>query len=358
MIDKVAVIIPSLNPDEKLLQVVQGVLEKGFQKVILVNDGSDEAHLKPFREAEQHPECVVLTHEVNKGKGRGMKTAFRYVLDECPEIAGAIVVDGDNQHTPKDIVACSQKMLELKDKVVIGCRNFDSKEIPLRSRFGNKMTRSVLRFACSVKISDTQTGLRAIPREFLEDMISVKGERYEYETNQLLSFRECGIEFVEVPIETVYINDNESSHFHPIRDSIKIYSVILKFMSTSIVSFLIDMAFYAVILFFLRGVPDQKLAILEATVGARIVSSMANYFMNKKVVFKAKGDTGRSMLRYYVLAAIQMLISAGGVTGLTTLFKWGNGLSLVAKLIVDTLLYFLSFYFQRTWVFKKRKKTE
>lgn len=356
MIEQVAVIIPSLNPDEKLVSVVNGALEKGFQKIILINDGSDEKHLGPFKEAETHPECVVLTHEVNQGKGRGMKTAFRYVLDECPEIKGVIVVDGDNQHTPKDIVACSERMLELGDKIVIGCRDFNAKDIPARSRFGNKMTRVVLRYACSVRISDTQTGLRAIPREYLEDMIAVKGERYEYETNQLLSFRELGIEFVEVPIDTVYINDNESSHFHPIRDSFKIYSVILKFMSTSIISFLIDLGMYSLALFFLQGMESSKLAILIATVFARLISSLVNFWLNKKVVFKAKGNTGGSLARYYALVVVQMLLSACGVNGLVALFSWGKGLSVVAKIIVDTILYFVSFYFQRTWVFKRSKK--
>ena len=366
MVEHVAVIIPSLNPDEKLIAVVEGVIDKGFKNVILVNDGSDKEHLGPFQTAEEkYPGiCKVLTHEVNKGKGRAVKTAFRYILDERPDIEGVIVVDGDNQHKSADILACSEKMLELKDQVVIGCRDFSSKEIPWRSRFGNKTTRIVLRYACSVKISDTQTGLRAIPRRYLEDMIEVKGERYEYETNQLLSFRELGIRFTEVPIETVYINDNESSHFHPIRDSIKIYSVILKFMSASFLSCLIDLGLYTLLVLLFKNIfadnaaVDQKMQITLATVGARIVSSLFNFFVNMKVVFRAKSGMGGCMLRYYILAVCQMALSAFGVSGLTKLLNWSNGLSVVVKLVVDTCLYFVSFYIQRTWVFGNKAKKQ
>ena len=101
-ISSVVVIIPSLNPDEKLNMVVDGAINEGFTHLVLVNDGSDENHVARFEEAAKHPEVTVLTHEVNKGKGRALKTAFEYILENLPDMAGAITVDGDNQHTPKD----------------------------------------------------------------------------------------------------------------------------------------------------------------------------------------------------------------------------------------------------------------
>lgn len=213
---KVSVIIPSLNPDEKLICVVDSLREAGFDDIILVNDGSDENHIKPFEHVSAYPECTILTHEVNKGKGRGLKTAFEYCIKNRPDIDGVVTVDGDNQHKAADIMKCCEKMAECKDKVVLGVRNFSGKDVPFKSRFGNNMTSFVFKFACGLNISDTQTGLRAIPRQYLELFDNVKGERFEYETNMLLEFKQSHIDFVEVPIETVYIEENASTHFNPI----------------------------------------------------------------------------------------------------------------------------------------------
>ena len=144
-ISSVVVIIPSLNPDEKLNKVVNGAIDAGFTHILLVNDGSNDEHLAPFEEAAKHPEVTVLTHEVNKGKGRALKTAFEYIVTNLPDMAGAITVDGDNQHTPKDMANCSRRLIEEKDKMVLGCRDFDDPSVPFKSKNGNKITRFVFK---------------------------------------------------------------------------------------------------------------------------------------------------------------------------------------------------------------------
>ena len=227
---KVTIVLPSLNPDEKLNKVVDGLLSAGFEDIVLVNDGSDEAHLEPFRQAAAHKEVTLLTHEVNKGKGRALKTAFSYVVDNRKQTAGVITVDGDNQHTVKDIRACAEKMLECKDKVILGCRDFTQDNVPWKSRVGNVSTSLVFRLFCGIKISDTQTGLRAIPYQYLPLMCEVEGERFEYETQMLFAIKKNHIGMEEVKIETVYLEDNASTHFDPIKDSLKIYKIIFKFM--------------------------------------------------------------------------------------------------------------------------------
>ena len=58
--EAVAVILPSLNPDAKFSRVVDGLVEDGFQHIIIVDDGSDAAHQHWFSEAEQYPVCTVL----------------------------------------------------------------------------------------------------------------------------------------------------------------------------------------------------------------------------------------------------------------------------------------------------------
>ena len=226
----VTIIVPSLDPDEKLMQVVEGLLAEGFRDIVLVNDGSHADHLEPFRQAAEHPEVTVLTHAVNRGKGRAMKTAFSWCLDNRPGIDGVVTVDGDNQHRPADVMACAQAMLREPDKVWLGVRDFSLEHVPLRSRFGNTITRTVVKLACGSSVTDTQTGLRAIARRHLPLMCRIEGERYEYETQMLLSLRDEGVDVGEVIIDTVYIDENKTSHFNALKDSWKIYKIIFRHM--------------------------------------------------------------------------------------------------------------------------------
>ena len=226
----VTIIVPSLDPDEKLCKVVDGLLKEGFRDIVLVNDGSHIDHLGPFEEAAKHPEVTVLTHEVNRGKGRAMKTAFAWCMEHRPDIDGVVTVDGDNQHLPQDVRRCAEAMAADPGKIWLGVRDFSLEHVPWRSRFGNNLTRGILRLACGVDVRDTQTGLRAIPARDLGAMCRIEGERYEYETQMLLSARREGIGIGEVVIETVYINENETSHFNPLKDSWKIYKIIFRHM--------------------------------------------------------------------------------------------------------------------------------
>ena len=227
---KVTVIVPSLDPDEKLIQVVDGLLADGFDDILLVNDGSHPDHVWPFEKAAEHPEVTVLTHEVNKGKGRALKTAFAWCIENRPDIDGAVTVDGDNQHKPRDVRRCAEAMIADPGKVWLGVRDFSLDHVPARSRFGNTLTRGIMKMACGVSVTDTQTGLRAVPAKDLPLMLEIPGERYEYETQMLLSLREKGVGIGEVVIETVYIDENESSHFDPLKDSWKIYKIIFRHM--------------------------------------------------------------------------------------------------------------------------------
>ncbi len=349
---KVSIIIPSLNPDEKLNQVVDSLIDAGFEDIILVNDGSDSNHMLPFKKACEYPQCTLLTHEVNMGKGRALKDAFNYCNDNRKDIAGVITVDGDNQHKAPDILKCAKEMLEHPHTVVLGVRDFSQDNVPPKSKFGNNMTSFVFKFACGLNISDTQTGLRAIPYELLKTFAEVKGERFEYETNMLLEFKQSNIAFREVKIETVYIEENASTHFNPIKDSLKIYGVIFKFLFSSIASSVIDLVMFTIITAILVTSTDKSVTTLCATVGARIISSLFNFTFNRKAVFKNKGSVKKSFIKYYILCVIQMLVSYGLVYAVSSLLSLGVGLTTCAKAIIDTILFVISFQIQRNWVFK------
>lgn len=227
-LEKLVIVLPSLDPDYKFDGVVEGLVEAGFAHIVIVDDGSDEKHQAHFQKAEQYPCCRVLHHGVNKGKGRALKTAFRHVLDELPEAEGVITIDGDGQHLLPDIIACGEKMLALGDTVVLGCRDFDAPGVPPRSVTGNKTTSRMFKLFYGLSVSDTQTGLRAVPRCHLESLCAMEGERFEYETNMLLMMQRQGIPFAEQSIATVYDPEDYSSHYNAVKDSWRIFKIMFK----------------------------------------------------------------------------------------------------------------------------------
>ena len=221
------VVLPSLNPNEKFDRVVDGLREAGFQRILIVDDGSDEQHQTHFRRAETFPECTVIRHEVNKGKGRALKDGFIAVLKLFPDTEGVITIDGDGQHLTEDIIACGNRMLEEGNKIILGCRDFDLPGVLPRSVAGNKTTSRMFRLY-GITLSDTQTGLRAIPARFLSRFTAIEGERFEYETNMLLKMKRRGIGFLEQPIATVYEDENLGSHYNAVKDSWRIFKIMVK----------------------------------------------------------------------------------------------------------------------------------
>ncbi len=358
MFENIIIVIPSLNPDEKLGSTVAGLKDAGFQNILVINDGSDEEHLSFFPKDD---EVILLHHRMNRGKGAALKSAFRYIKNNMPNIEGIVTVDGDGQHRPKDVAKCVEALDVTKKTAVLGCRDFSLPEVPARSRFGNRTTSLVFRLLCGIKISDTQTGLRAFSRKLLPLLCKIEGERFEYETNMLLKFKSQGIEFSEVGIETVYIDENRTSHFHAIKDSIRVYSFILSFVLSSAISFIADISIFYLLAKLLGSVLGGA-AELVATLGARIISSLINFSINKKKVFTNKSATAPTLLKYYALAIPQMLISALSVTGLSLLFKANAEGATLIKVVIDTLLFLIGYRIQRNWVFaektSKKKKNK
>ena len=362
-LSRISVVHPSLDPDEKLNAVIDGLLEYGFTDIILVNDGSRAENLHYFTDAAAaHPEIHFLQHEVNRGKGAALKTAFTWFLANRPDGLGVVTVDGDNQHHPADTRACCERMLET-GHIVLGCRDFTLDNVPARSRFGNHVTSAVFRIFVGMTVSDTQTGLRAIPRDALEILTAVKGDRFEYETNMLLAMKDNGLPFEEVKIRTVYIEENASSHFHPIRDSWRIYKLILahffRYTLSSLTSALVDTAAFSLLGWVLRHWMEGFALTAAAGVGARIISSQLNFFLNKKLVFRSHASTGRAMLRYYCLAIPQMCIQVLLTQGVYALLHIADSQYVLRTLIyavVMAVLYVVSYMIQQCWVFAPRKR--
>lgn len=344
-------IIPSLNPDEKLGNTVNALVNRGFEHIIVVDDGSDEQYKKYF--PDSCDKIIRLTHEHNKGKGAAMKTAFKYITDNCPDAKVIVTVDADGQHMPSDVENCANAVEPENSVAVLGCRNFDGEDVPKRSRMGNHFTSAVFKLLCGITLSDTQTGLRAFPRKLLPLLLSISGERYEYETNMLLKFKQNGVKLKEVPIETVYIEENASSHFRPIRDSLRIYRFIISFLLSSVISCVADIALFHLIKLIL---PESvKATVLIATVIARVFSSLINFKINKDKVFDCKNGK-KTLVKYYMLAIPQMLVSAFLVTFISFILgiPEKSALTTLIKAIVDTVLFFISYRIQQTFVFSEK----
>jgi len=354
-IDKISVIIPSLNPSDTLVHVVDGLIEAGFGDIIVVNDGSDEAHAEPFDIIGKKSGCTVLTHPQNIGKGAALKTAFSYFVQNRPEKEGLVTMDGDGQHLCADVVKCAHEVMQSVTSVIIGTRDFRHADVPRRNSLGNRLTAFSFRILFGIKLTDTQTGLRGIPVEYVPMMTEIPGNRFEYETNMLIEIERQGLKFLEVDIETVYEEgSNSRSHYRPLLDSIIIFSRILKYSVSSLLSFFVDIGLFWLAIHFLRDTLDPW-SIPAATAIARVFSSFFNFNIYKLIVFRQKKSYSSHLWRYYTLAAVQMLTSAGVLWVLDSLLAGTRtaGLLSFLKMLVDTALFFMSYYVQRRWVFKK-----
>ena len=354
----VSVILPSYDPSDKLIKTVETLTEAGFDDIIIIDDGSSEECQAVFEAVAAKPCVTLLRHEKNMGKGRGLKTGFSFFLENRNDRTGVVTVDDDLQQNVKDIISCAGEM-EKSGEAVFGARDFKSKNVPSKNKMGNNITAFVFRAFCGIKISDTQTGLRALPSSYLPSLCEVGGERFEYETNMLLEMKKRGLTFHELPIETIYIEGNKSSHFRYFRDSVKIYTVILKYMFSSIGAAIIDLAVFTLLNLLLPKNMEEWIRIFTATAAARIISSAVNYTVNRRGVFKSRNKVRSSLIKYYILCVCQAAISYGMVYLIT--FFTGTTQSLlqtIYKMIIDIALFFLCFAIQREWVFKEDGKNK
>ena len=349
MKEEIAVIIPAYDPEDGMIRLVEECKEV-FANIIVVDDGCADSFQHLFKAVED--KAVVLHHEVNKGKGRALKTAFSYVLEKLPDVKGVLTLDADGQHTVADSIRCCEKFLEDPSRAVFGCRDFESDEkIPPRSRFGNRLTSRLMKFFCDISLSDTQTGLRVIPAAVLKELTEVAGDRYEYEMNMIFFFKEHLIAFTEVPIQVIYIENNASSHFNPIVDSIKIYAIFFKFVISSFGSAVLDLLLFGLFSKYIFKGLFPAYFIEISTAAARVCSGIFNYSFNRSI-FKSRSRVAKSGSRYLLLWLVQMLLSAyivkflTAVTGITPVF---------VKIVTDTVLFFISYKVQQLWVFKPER---
>lgn len=334
------ILIPSYEPDQRLIGLIHKLKEVSNDPILIVDDGSGDDYRGIFDTAKDAG-CTVLTHQTNRGKGRALKTGFDYVREHGIK-DDIVCADSDGQHLPGDILKITEAIRQHRNHIVLGSRQFTGK-VPLRSRIGNSATRMVYAMATGKPVQDTQTGLRGYSSEMLDWLCQVQGDRFEYEMNMLLEAPKAGYDLYEVPIETVYLDDNKSSHFRPLADSAKVYFPFLKFCASSGFAAVLDFA----LVFLLQWIFGS---LFLSVIGARLCSSIFNYTVNRKIVFAGRAQTTArtSMPKYFSLAVAIVLLNYG----LIHLFHVNVGIPLFgSKLITEVSLFLLSFWVQRKFVF-------
>ncbi|MBR0374361.1 MAG: phosphodiester glycosidase family protein [Mogibacterium sp.] len=369
---KQILLIPALEPDAKLITLVRELLARGFGRIVVVDDGSGERSQCVFdvlevlagpHDTDRASAVTVVHHDYNMGKGAAIKTGLSAAIDLYDRDVGVITADADGQHRPDDIVRIAAAMDAHPNDLILGTRDFSQSNVPTKSRLGNRITSFFFRLTTGVRCSDTQTGLRGIPSNLLGLALRESGDRYEYEMNFLQDAVEAAA-ITSVPIATVYEDNNRGSHFRPVRDSLRVYGRLLRFLASSLIGAATDYVLFLLLLAALGETASGAAAgtwsqlfttgavissgILLATVLARICSGTVNFLLNKYWSFESRQRTAREAARYLALFLTLMLLSAAGVSLLLHVIP-----TALAKLLVDTVLFFASYTVQKRWVFRK-----
>lgn len=337
--DEICIVIPAYNPSHKIEALVDALQSNHLNHIIIVNDGSDVSYHPIFAELK-NKNITLLSHEKNKGKGAALKTAFRFILDNQLHYTGVVTADADLQHLDSDIIMMCAQLQKNPHHLHLGVREF-KKNIPLRSLFGNQLTQWLYQLFFKQKISDTQTGLRGIPIALLPMLCDIKNNGYEFELSMLIELKNRNIICEQHPITTVYIDNNNASHFNPLIDSIKIYWVMFRYLGASLSSYVVD---FLLFIAFFHLFSDLFISVLCA----RTISSSYNFSINHRLVFKSNQKMQKTVLSYAMLCIINVVFSFYLIK-LLLLFDVNL---YVGKIAADTILYFFNFYTQRFFVFR------
>ena len=343
-------IVPAYRPGEKLVALLNECIKRDFLEcVCVVDDGSGPDFASLFDSISLLKNVFVLHLGVNSGMGGAIKAGIQYAAWRWPETVGFAAFDADGQHLPEDIQKVVTEFSANPSMVVLGVRDFhDSKiNIPLRSRFGNRATEMMFYILTGKHLADTQTGLRCYPISIAKECVGIKYGRYEFQMESLLlCVQKCAIR--QIPIQTVYEDGNKCSHFNPIRDSLRIYLVLLRFVASSLICCVVDYLVFA-LTFLLSG------TIISSLVVSRVCSVSLNFIINRNKVFRVGGNWHIQALQFLLLA---LFLFGGSLFGMNWLKKTLGWNPLFSKIIVELLLFCASFLVQRLWIFSNSKINE
>lgn len=352
MLAHVVLVIPAYRPSTVLTDLVGSITaqeaDRRIRAVVIVDDGSGPEYRHVFDAFKSWSGVTVLRHAVNLGKGAALKTGFNHALLAYPDAVGVVTADADGQHTPADIFRVAALLSEGPEQIVLGVREFAAR-VPFRSRLGNIVTRSVFKIFTGVSLCDTQTGLRGWPRKYCLESLTVAINGYDFELECLLKAHNgashSAIPIRQVPIQTIYVDGNRGSHFNPLRDSMRIYFVFIRYCGASIMAAVIDSLTFSLV----YKATDNLLA---SQVAGRALAVAIAFVIARNVVFRSDLSVVRSLTRYLAFAAIVGAVSFGMINYLREIVGVPV---LLAKLLAEGLLFVGNFSIQRQIVFARSR---
>jgi len=188
----ITALIPAYNEGGSIGNVVRKVGDQ-VDRVVVINDfSSDETPL-----IAQYLGATVLNHSRNMGVGAAMQTGINYSKATKPDIV--VTLDGDGQHKPEDIPRIIQPILSGDADLVLGSRFLQgTPDMSLIKLLGNKFFVYLIRFLTGIKLTDTQTGFRALNLRALANL-DLKAD-YTYVQEMIIDLYVKGFRIVEVPI--------------------------------------------------------------------------------------------------------------------------------------------------------------
>ena len=349
----IIIAIPTKEASPAMLPLVKDLRRAGFRKIVIVNDGCDPSCDPVFETAREDYNCDILQHAVHLGKGRSLKTAFNYILETYPQCSGVITVDDMGRHCIEEVEQCAAEMSVHPDDLILGCRDFTNVKVPWGAKLNNKLTRALVRILTGIDVTDTSTGLRGMNKELMKQFLNCQGEGQDFELNMLLECKAAGIRIREFNTEVEYVGqDIEDPEYNPLIHSGRIYVVFVRYCITSVVATVLDFILFTTAIASLKW-RFPSYYIVFSTIIARVLSGLLNFYLSKNTVFRNKDDAKPMIWRFFMIAALQMLLSAVFVT---LLYKIMPITETFVKLIVDAILFIVFYQVQREWVFTSKEQ--
>ncbi|MCD6558290.1 MAG: glycosyltransferase family 2 protein [Palaeococcus sp.] len=211
---KISIVIPAYNEANRIGTVLSEIPEF-VDEIIVVDDGSEDN----TSEVAKSFGVKTLRLEPNQGKGAAMREGVK-------EATGDIIIfmDADGQHKPDEIIKLVEPIVKDEADFVIGSRMIKAQgKRPLIRKVSNFLSTFLIRMKVGVDVKDTQSGFRAIKREFLPE---IESKRYEVETEILIKAVKKGARVKEVPVERIY--GIETGHFR-FEDIIRFLQTLMKY---------------------------------------------------------------------------------------------------------------------------------
>ena len=329
------ILIPSYEPDDLLVNVVNELVENEFP-VLVVNDGSGKEFNRVFEQVKD--KVQYISYETNRGKGFAMKRGYKEIPTLFPDVKYVITADGDGQHSLKDIIRVYDELVK-HNQLVFGVRHF-GKDVPFRSRFGNDFSKTTRSLLTKQYIADDQCGLRGFPIRYIPDLLRIKGNRYEYEMNQMVRFQLMQAPIYTLPIETIYLDNNSRSHFSPFKDTFRIQTIIFLHAIPAIIC-------TALLMFLMIIAIKHEMFPLIATVYLCYTAVFLLYFLLLNIIYPTQSFF-RRLFKELFFTALKMETTHLFLELTITLFHWNYNVMVPIVVFISTTMNVLF-----SWLLRK-----